>query len=119
MDQRRIHVSLKMEEGKMQKYLLAMIDEICKNWVSDANKMIRAARHLESAAQNYIQKSKMIKVGWAAGAGGGGFLYTWLTEQTNPEDVKNFLSSNPEFSKMTCHTISIPITSPFTLDTIE
>uniref|UniRef100_A0A8R1E746 GHMP_kinases_N domain-containing protein n=1 Tax=Caenorhabditis japonica TaxID=281687 RepID=A0A8R1E746_CAEJA len=45
-----------MEEGKMQKYLLAMIDEICKNWVSDANKMIRAARHLESAAQNYIQK---------------------------------------------------------------
>ncbi|CAO4364346.1 unnamed protein product [Caenorhabditis nigoni] len=63
-----------------------------------------------------LQRKSMIDVGWAAGAGGGGFLYLWLCDETSPESVKNFLKSQPQFSSMTCHRITIPLVPPVTLE---
>ncbi|ULU04407.1 hypothetical protein L3Y34_017287 [Caenorhabditis briggsae] len=63
-----------------------------------------------------LQRKSMIDVGWAAGAGGGGFLYLWLCDQYSPEYVKNFLKSQPQFSSMTCHRITIPLVPPVTLE---
>uniref|UniRef100_A0A1I7UMG7 GHMP_kinases_C domain-containing protein n=1 Tax=Caenorhabditis tropicalis TaxID=1561998 RepID=A0A1I7UMG7_9PELO len=58
-----------------------------------------------------LKRLSMISVGWAAGAGGGGFLYLWLSA---PRDsVQQFIQSR--FPKMTCHQIRIPLVPPVTL----
>lgn len=67
----------------------------------------------------YVFRDNLIETGWAAGAGGGGFLYLWLTEKTNPGDVEFFLMANKRFSEMTCHTVNIPTLSPFTVEITE
>uniref|UniRef100_A0A1I7U2H4 TFR_dimer domain-containing protein n=1 Tax=Caenorhabditis tropicalis TaxID=1561998 RepID=A0A1I7U2H4_9PELO len=47
-----------MQEKLMQgpSYLTAIFDEILANWISDPSRMIRAARHLETAAQKCIRE---------------------------------------------------------------
>ncbi|CAI2340754.1 unnamed protein product [Caenorhabditis sp. 36 PRJEB53466] len=93
--------------------------KLLEQYHSTKNFMTCCEPPIVTALLEQLKKKKMIKVGWAAGAGGGGFVYLWLTKRTERNQVEQFISSTDQFSNMTCHSITIQTVCPFTVETFE
>ncbi|CAL2031632.1 unnamed protein product [Caenorhabditis brenneri] len=90
--------------------------KLLEQYHSTKNFMTRCEPVIVTNLLETLKSSHMIDVGWCAGAGGGGFLYLWLTPYADPSDVKKLIGSLPQFSEMTFHTITIPTDAPITLE---
>ncbi|EGT52322.1 hypothetical protein CAEBREN_24546 [Caenorhabditis brenneri] len=90
--------------------------ELLEQYHNTKNFMTRCEPVIVTNLLETLKDNNMIEVGWCAGAGGGGFLYLWLTPDTNPSDVKKHIGSLPQFSEMTFHTITIATDTPITLE---
>ncbi|KAF1765050.1 hypothetical protein GCK72_005001 [Caenorhabditis remanei] len=89
--------------------------ELLEQYDKTKNFMTRCEPPIVASMLEQLKEQNLIEVGWAAGAGGGGFVYLWLTDNTPASSVKKFLESSPRFSAMTCHQITIALVHPVTL----
>ncbi|KAK6032976.1 hypothetical protein OSTOST_00831 [Ostertagia ostertagi] len=53
-----------------------------------------------------LKRENLIDTAWLAGAGGGGFLYTWLKNGTSVDQLRAFISCYGT-AEMSVHTVQV------------
>ncbi|MFH4982781.1 hypothetical protein AB6A40_009490 [Gnathostoma spinigerum] len=68
--------------------------------------------------KNYLEAEKIIESAWIAGAGGGGFLYLWLTSAGDVQRVLNVINNHSKFAGFTLHSVNIDM-NPLHIEAIS
>uniref|UniRef100_A0A7E4UWX7 GHMP_kinases_N domain-containing protein n=1 Tax=Panagrellus redivivus TaxID=6233 RepID=A0A7E4UWX7_PANRE len=54
-----------------------------------------------------LKENNQIEAAWIAGAGGGGFLYVWMTEGITAKELRHYLAKDANYSGMSVHEIEV------------